>query len=105
MSQLRIEMELRIMQVPAGTGTANMGQNQSNNPGVGPLGGPGALGNAQMLFMNDATMVPGTSGSVTEANFLTALQTMASDFAAASGTPLITPTILAMLNGWQTGAP
>ncbi len=105
MSQVRIEVELRIMQVGAGTGTTLMGQSQGNNPGVGPLAGPGSLGNAQMLFMNDATMVPGTSGSITEANLLTALQTIASDFAAASGTPLITADILATINAWQTGSP
>jgi hypothetical protein len=105
MSQLRIEVEVRIMQVPAGGGTVLMGQNQGNNPGVGPLAGPGTLGNAQMLFMNDAAVVPGTSGSVTLANMLTALQAIASDFASASGTPLITPAILATLNGWQTGNP
>jgi len=93
------------MQVGAGTGTVLMGQNQGNNPGVGPLAGPGSLGNAQMLFMNDAALVPGTDGSVTLANFLTALQTVASDFAAATGTPLITPAILAQINAWSTGSP
>jgi len=105
MSQVRIEVELRIMQVGSGTGTTLMGQNQGNNPGVGPLAGPGSLGNAQMLFMNDATMVPGTAGSVTLANMLTALDTIASDFAAASGTTLITSDILAQINAWQTGSP
>jgi hypothetical protein len=105
MSQLRIGVELRIMQVPAGTGPVLMGQSQGNNPGVGPLAGPGTVGNAQMLFMNDATFVPGTNGSVTLANFLTALQTMASDFASATGTPLITPALLAQINAWSTGSP
>ncbi len=105
MSQVRIEVEVRFMQVPAGGGTVMMGQAQGNNPGVGPLAGPGTLGNAQMLFMNDATPVPGTSGSVTKANILTALQTIASDFAAASGTTLITTALLAEINGWQTGSP
>ncbi len=105
MSQVRIEVEVRFMQVGRGTGTALMGQNQANNPGVGPLAGPGSLGNAQMLFMNDATPVPGTAGSVSKANILTALQTIASDFAAASGTTLITADLLAQINGWQTGSP
>ncbi|HXI47149.1 MAG TPA: hypothetical protein VNH39_01075 [Steroidobacteraceae bacterium] len=106
MSQVRIEVEVRIMQVGAGTGTVLMGQPQANNPGVGPLPqGNGSLGNGQMLFMNDATMVPGTAGAITEANLLTALQTIASDFAAATGTPLITADILAQINAWQTGSP
>lgn len=103
MSQVRIEVEVRFMQVPTGGGTVLMGQAQGNNPGVGPLAGPGSLGNAQMLFMNDATAVPGTAGSVTLANILTALDQIADDFAAASGTTLITPDILAQINGWQTG--
>lgn len=105
MSQVRIEVEVRFMQIPAGVGTAGMGIAQGNNPGVGPLAGPGSLGNAQMLFMNDAAVVPGTSGSITKANLLTALQTIASDFAAASGTTLITADLLAQINAWQTGSP
>lgn len=105
MSQVRIEVEVRFMQVGRGTGTVLTGQWQGNNPGVGPLRGPGAVGNAQMLFMNDATPVPGTSGAITKANILTALQTIASDFAAASGTTLITTDILADINNWQTGSP
>ena len=105
MSQVRIEVELRVMQVPRGAGTTLMGQAQGNNPGVGPLAGIGTLGNAQMKFFNDATMVPGTSGSITKANLLTALQTIASDFAAASGTTVFTTELIAEINGWQTGSP
>ena len=105
MSQVRIEVEVRFMQVGAGTGIVGMAQQQGNTPGVGPLGAPGIGGNAQMLFMNDATQVPGTSGSVTKANILTALQTIAADFAAASGTTLVDTDILARINGWQVGSP
>lgn len=105
MSQVRIEVELRVMQVPAGGGTVLMGQAQGNNPGVGPLASIGSLGNAQMKFFNDATMVPGTAGAITKANLLTALQTIASDFAAASGTTLFTTDLIAEINGWQTGDP
>jgi hypothetical protein len=36
---------------------------------------------------------------------LTALQTIASDFAAASGTVLITADLLAQINAWNTGSP
>jgi len=103
MSQVRIEVEVRFMQVPAGGGTVMMGQAQGNNPGVGPLAGPGALGNAQMLFKNDATMVPGTAGAVTLANINTALTQIVSDFAAASGSTILTAADLAQINGWQTG--
>jgi hypothetical protein len=105
MSEVRIEVEVRVMQVPRGTGTVMMGQSQGNNPGVGPLKSAGTLGNAQMKFYNDATMVPGTAGSITLANLLTALQTIASDFAAASGTVLFTTAEIAEINGWQTGSP
>lgn len=93
------------MQVGAGTGTANMGQSQGNNPGVGPLAGPGTYGNAQMKFFNDAQPVPGTSGSVTKANLLTAMQAIASDFAAASGSTIWTADDIAEFNAWQTGSP
>jgi len=105
MSQVRIEVEVRFMQVGAGLGIVGVAQQQANTPGVGPLASPGIGGNAQMLFMNDATQVPGTAGSITLANILTALQTIASDFAAASGTTLIDADILAQINAWQTGAP
>ncbi len=105
MSQVRIEVEVRIMQVGAGTGTTLMGQNQSNNPGIGQLAGPGSLGNAQMLFMNDAEMVPGTAGAISLANINTALVAIADDLAGSSGTPLIDTDILAQINAWQTGSP
>ncbi len=105
MSQVRIEVELRVMQVPRGGGTVMMGQAQGNNPGVGPLAGPGTVGNAQMKFYNDATLVPGTAGAITLANLLTALQAIASDFAAASGTVIFTAAEIAEINAWQGGSP
>lgn len=103
MSQVRIEVEVRIMQVPAGGGTAMAQPAQGNNPGIGPLQTIGAIGNAQMKFYNDATMVPGTAGSVTLADFLTAFDQIANDFAAASGDVILTDAELAQINGWQTG--
>jgi hypothetical protein len=105
MSQVRIEVEVRIMQAPAGGGTVMMGQSQGNNPGVGQLAAPGSVGNAQMLFMNDAEIVPGTPGAITLANLNTALVAVANDLAGSSGTPLITAAILAQINAWQTGSP
>ncbi len=105
MSQVLIEVELRVMQLPRGAGTAGSGPAQSNSPGVGPLASVRSLGDAQMKFFNDATLVPGTSGAITKANLLTALQTIASDFAAASGTTLFTTALIAEINGWQTGSP
>lgn len=105
MSQVVIEVEVRVRQMPRGGGTAMMGQSQGNNPGFGTGAGPGAMGFAQMKFWNDATVVPGTAGSITKANLLTALQTIASDFAAASGTTLFTTADIAEINAWQTGSP
>ena len=105
MSQVMIEVELRIMQVARGTGTTLLSQYQSNNPGEGGSSNPRPGGVTQMLFKNDAVLVPGTSGAVTLANMLTALQTAASDFAAARGTVLITTADLAQINGWQPGSP
>lgn len=105
MSQVMVEVELRIMQIPAGTGPVMLGQQQANQPGFGgtALGRP--AGFAQMMFKNDAVLVPGTNGAVTLANMLTALQQAAADFAAASGTVLISAADLAVINGWQTGSP
>lgn len=105
MSQVRIEFELRVMQVPRGGGTVLSQGAQGNNPGVGPLDSVGAVGNAQMKFYNNAVMVPGTAGSITLANLLTALQTNASDFAAASGTVIFTAAEIAEINNWQLGSP
>ena len=105
MSQVMVEVELRFMQISAGTGPVLMGQLQGNEPGVGGAAGPGTLGTAQMLFKMDRNVIPGTNGAITLANVLTALQTIASDFAAASGTVLITAADLATINGWQTGSP
>ncbi len=105
MSQVRIEVELRVMQVPRGGGTVLSQGAQGNNPGVGPLAYTGAVGNAQMKFYNDATLVPGTAGAITLANLLTALQAIASDFAAASGTVIFTAAEIAEINGWQAGSP
>jgi len=105
MSQVVIEVELRVRQMPRGGGTVMMGQSQGNNPGFGTGAGPGANGFAQMKFFNDATVVPGTAGAITKANLLTALETIASDFAAASGTTLFTTDLIAEINGWQSGDP
>ena len=105
MSHVIIQAELRVMQVPAGGGTVMMGQAQGNNPGVGPLAGIGSLGNAQMKFFNDTVVVPGPAGAITQATLRTALQTLASDFAAATGTTLFTTDLIAEINGWQTGSP
>jgi hypothetical protein len=49
--------------------------------------------------------VPGTAGSVTVANILTALTTASNNIAGATGTPIIDATTLAEINGWQTGNP
>jgi hypothetical protein len=105
MSQVRIEVEVRIMQVGAGTGTVLMGQSQANNPGVGQLAAPGSLGNAQMIFFNDAEMVPGTAGAITLANINTAMVAAADALSGSTGTPIITADLLAQINAWQTGGP
>ena len=104
---VRVSIQLFVQNVGEGTGSAMMGQSQSNNPGMGPLGaaGPGTVGSGQVKYLQDAEVVPGTDGALTLANFNTALVAAANSFAGASGTPLITAAILAEINGWNSGNP
>lgn len=105
MAQLMIRVTIDICQVGAGVGAVMAGQSQANNPGFGGSAGPGEVGNAQTMRLQDAVQVPGTAGSVSLANINTALTQAVADFAASSGTVLITTPILATINGWQSGNP
>jgi 2-keto-3-deoxy-6-phosphogluconate aldolase len=104
-SAVKVRVYLDIDFVGGGTGTVLLAQNQSNMPGFGAALGPGPGGNAQTMRLQVGETVAGVGGSITEAQLLTALQNVASDFAAASGSPIITPAILATINGWATGNP
>jgi hypothetical protein len=101
-----IRITIDIDYIGAGTGVTLMGQAQGDNPGIGSAAGPGSVGNGQTLRLLDKVApVPGTPGALTVANFNTALTTAVSDFAAASGTPIITAALLAQINGFFTGSP
>ena len=101
--QVRCRIYLDIDSVAGGTGTVLLAQFQAEMPGYGQAQGPGAGGVKQTLRLDDAVQVPGTPGSLTVANFNTALTAAVADFAGATGTPLITPAVLAQINGWFTG--
>jgi hypothetical protein len=95
---------VRIEAVPAGVGGAGLGGLNANDPAYGQGQTPGTTAFAQSLYFQDAVPIPGGSAP-TLANINTALTTAVSDLAAASGTPLITPAQLAIIQGWATGNP
>lgn len=103
-----IRAYLDICWVPEGSGMATLGQNQSNNPGIGASGTAGIAPNAQTLRLQDDEAVPGGSAP-SSANFNTALIAMATSFgtqittAGAYGGNAATP--LAIAQGWATGNP
>lgn len=102
---VKIRLYADFDRVAPGGGSVMLGGMYANDPPQGQSGYPIAAGNAQTKRFQVAEMVLGYNGSMTEAQILTALQTLASDLAAATGTPIITTSILAELNGWATGLP
>jgi len=105
MANVIVEVAVSIKQVQGGTTGVLVQQDQSLSPGQGQSQYPIMLPTSQMLFINDAEPVPGTSGAITLANLNTALTAAVTTLAGASGTPLITPTLLAQINAWNTGGP
>lgn len=105
-SYARIRVYVDIDSIGPGMGPSGLGGLNANDPASGQSAGPTMAGNAQTLRIQDSTaVVPGTPGSYTVANFNTALSTIVTDIAGASGTPLITAAILAQINGWNSGSP
>ncbi len=104
-AQLIVQVEVRVCQVPAGATAVQVEQSQSNNPGQGQGAIAISLPIDQFKYIQDAEQVYGTAGAVTLAEIKTALDAASTTIAGASGTPLITPTILAEINAWQTGSP
>lgn len=80
------------------------GQSQANNPGFTGADGSGSVASAQMRRYQTAEQIPG-GDAPTLANILTALNSCASDLAAASGTVKITAAELALIQAWATGGP
>lgn len=102
---LMVQVEVRVCEVEGGATAVLVQQNQSNNPGQGQSQLPIAMPIAQFKYFQDAEQVPGTAGSTTLANINTALAAAVTTLAGATGTPLITPTILAEINAWHSGSP
>ncbi len=102
--------------IPDGSGSAFLGQNQSNQPGYAAALGAGEIGGGQTLRLRVMELVPG-GDSPTLANFYTALTNAASDIAGtppAGGSPLMSQagawagnpgTPLAIAQAWSTGGP
>lgn len=102
---VRIRVYADFDYVGAGIGPAGLGQSQANNPGQGQGLNPQIVGNAQTMRQQVGEEVLGAGGAITLAQIQTALVAIANDLAGASGTPIITPAILAQINAWSTGGP
>ena len=104
----RIRVYADVDWVPDGSGMATLGQNQSNDPGVGSALGAGAVGNAQTLRLQVAESVPG-GDSPTSGNFNTAFTNAATDLGTLMTTAGAysggTATPLSIAQGWSTGLP
>jgi hypothetical protein len=102
---LALQVDVNIFWVPAGGGNSMLGQQQAAVAGQGQSQYPHIERIAQRLLMIDFEPIPVASGSeasVTLANIKTAIDAASTAFAGA-GSPLITPAILAQIQGWATG--
>lgn len=105
----RIRVRVDYDWVPDGVGGALLGQMQADNPGFTSAGTSGLVGAAQTASDIVAEIVPG-GNSPTGANFLTALQSAATDLNTKMTTAGLVPgftsgTLLALVQGWSTGNP
>jgi hypothetical protein len=105
MAQLRVRVYVDVDYVGRGVGTGLTGGLNANDPAYGQGLTAGETAVAQTKRFQTSQQVPGTAGSVTLANILTALNNAANNIAGATGTPIIDATTLAEINGWQTGNP
>lgn len=91
-----------------GGGNATLGQFQANVPGQGQAEQPRMVFLAQVrqyIVGEPVPVAPGSEGSVTLANIKTALDAVSADYAGSTGTPIITPAELAIIQGWASGLP
>ena len=102
---VKLRVYLDIDAVACGGGSVMMGGLNANDPAQGQSQYPIVAGNAQTMRQQCAELVLGYNGSVTLAQIDTALKTLADDFAGSTGTPIITASILATINGWNAGNP
>jgi hypothetical protein len=105
---LLVEVEMRVGWAPDGGGNTFLAQFQANVPGQGQTEQP-RIGFAaqvrQYIVAEGVPVAAGSEGSVTLANINTALTNAVADLAGASGTPIITPAELAIIQGWASGSP
>ena len=103
------EVEVRIVWAPDGSGNTFLAQAQANIPGQGQTQQPHVGLFAQVRGYRVAEPVlgvgPGKEAAVTLANINAALTAAVFDFAGATGTPIITPAELAIIQGWPSGQP
>jgi hypothetical protein len=108
-----VNVTVDFVWIADGVGSTMLGQYQSNQPGYGTNELPGEIAGAQTLQLRVAEVVPG-GDTPTLANFNTALTSVVSDLAAATGTPIMSQagayggspsTPLALIQGWATGNP
>ena len=89
-------------------GGGDMAQFQANIPGQGQGEQPRMPFIAQVrqyIVGEPVPVAPGSEGSVTLANIKTALDAISADLAGSTGTPIITPAELAIIQGWASGLP
>lgn len=117
---LALQVNVEVVWVTGGTGSTFVEQAQAAVAGQGQLqpitagrdvgfagtGLPHAARVAQSRTYRDFEAIPvgaGSEGSVTLANINTALSNAVTALAGASGTPIISPTELAIIQNWATG--
>lgn len=102
---LRVRVYVDVDYVARGTGTALMGGLNANDPAYGQGLTAGETAVAQTKRFQTSAQVPGTAGSTTLANILTALTAAGFNIAGATGTPIIDAATLAEINNWNSGNP
>lgn len=102
---LRVRVTVDVDYVGRGTGTGLMGGLNANDPAFGQLLTAGETAVAQTIRFQTSQQVPGTAGSQTLANILTALTNASNTVAGATGTPIIDAPTLAQINAWNSGSP
>lgn len=103
---LGLQVDCNIFWIGAGTGSSALQQQQAQNAGQGQTQLPHSGMIAQRRLYIDFEPVPvaaGSEGTVSLANINTALTNAVASLAGASGTPIITPAELAIIQGWASG--
>jgi len=103
-----VRVILDIDWIPDGAGTALLGQQQADMPGIGSANAAGAIGAAQTLRLFDREVVPG-GDTPTQNNFNTALSAAATALNTKMGTAGAysggTSTPYQLASAWATGGP